>query len=93
MPLHRRNNQTWKLFTCVFPGLLVKEEAKARAHTGSLFWEVTSCDKVGTGKKGKPVLLLSRSCYQAGHLCEQLGLDPARSTLEEPEAKELVAGE
>ena len=46
MPPHRKNHQTWKSLACVFPGLLGKVESKARAPTGSLFWEVTPRDKV-----------------------------------------------
>ena len=53
MPPHRKNHQTWKSLACVFPGLLGKVESKARAHTGSLFWEVTPWDKVGRRKTGK----------------------------------------
>ena len=54
VPPHRKNHQTWKSLACVFPGLLEKVESKARAHTGSLFWEVTPWDKVGRRKTGCP---------------------------------------
>lgn len=83
MPSHKINNQTWKLFTCVLPGLLGRAEAKVRAHRESVLGSDCTGQRGNseTGKHGKPVSLLSRLCHQAGHLCGQAGYDVARSPL------------
>lgn len=82
VPSHKINNQTWKLFACVLPGLLGWAEAKARSHTREPVWGTDCTGQRGnseTGKDRRPVLLLSRFCYQAGHLCGQSGCDLAGS--------------